>query len=169
MKWIDSGDIKGWVNGKQRHCAQTLPELVRRLIFATAAASSIEEIDFPSGDSISNSGWDGRLKTSVVSPFFPTGTSGWEMGIEKSPGKKAESDYENRTADPLGFTHNGTTFVFVTPRPWPGRDKWQSRKDELHKWKGIRVRRQQRQRCEFRCKSGKFQRNSRYALDGSDL
>src|SRR6266704_1992152 len=139
MKWIDSGDIKSWINGKQRHCAQTLPELVRRLIFATAAASSIEEIDFPSGDSISNSGWDGRLKISVVSPFFPRGISGWEIGTEKSPGKKAESDYENRTADPLGFTHNETTFVFVTPRPWPGRAKWQSSKDQLHKWKGIRA------------------------------
>jgi hypothetical protein len=139
MKWIDSGDIKSWINGKQRHCSQTLPELVRRLIFATADATSIEEIDFPSGDSITNSGWDGRLKTSVVSPFFPTGTSGWEMGIEKSPEKKAESDYQSRTADPLGFIHQDTTFVFVTPRPWPGRAKWQGRKDELHKWKGIRV------------------------------
>src|SRR3989442_12754827 len=119
MKWIDAGDIRNWIHSKQRHCAQTIPELVRRLIFATATASSIEEIDFPSGDSIAVGGWDGRLKTSVISPFFPTGSSGWEIGIENSPGRKANEDYKKRTADPLGFRRNETIYVFVTPRPWP--------------------------------------------------
>ena len=128
MKWIDAGDIKNWVNGKQRHCAQTLPELVRRLIFATATATSIEEIDFPSGDSVAGGGWDGRLKTSAVSPFFPDGASGWEIGAEKSPGKKAEEDYRKRTGNPLGLKRKETTFVFVTPRRWPGRDQWQGGK-----------------------------------------
>src|SRR5437899_437843 len=137
MKWIDAGDIKNWVHSKQRHCAQTLPELIRRLIFATA--SSIEEIDFPCGDSITTGGWDGRLKTSVVSPFFPTGSSGWEISVEASPEKKADADYKKRTADPLGLRLGETTFVFVTPRPWPGRGKWQGRKGRSSKWKGIRV------------------------------
>jgi hypothetical protein len=139
MKWIDSGDIKNWTNGKQRHCAQTLPELVRRLIFATADGSLIEEIDFPCDDNISEAGWDGRLKTSVVSPFFPAGASGWEIGTEKSPGKKAEADYKKRTKDPLGLPRNQSTFVFVTPRPWPERGKWQNRKRTSRKWKGIQV------------------------------
>jgi len=79
------------------------------------------------------------LKTSVVSPFFPTGASGWEIGTEKSPRKKAEADYKKRTTDPLGLPHNETTFVFVTPRLWPGRSKWQSGKRASAKWKGIQV------------------------------
>src|SRR5713101_9534313 len=138
MKWIDAGDIKNWVDSKQRHCAQTLPELVRRLVFATAG-SSIQEIDFPAGDSIAGGGWDGRVTASVVSPFFPTGTSGWEIGIENTPGKKADADYEKRTAEPLGLRPDETTFVFVTPRAWPGRGKWQAGKRASGKWKDVRV------------------------------
>src|SRR6266480_7036224 len=139
MKWIDAGDIKNWVHSKQRHCSETLPELVRRLIFATGASSSIQEIDFPAGDSIASGGWDGRLTTSIVSPFFPTGISGWEIGTEYSAGKKADADYKKRTTDPLGLRRKEATFVFVTPRPWPGRGKWQSAKRASRKWKDIRV------------------------------
>lgn len=139
MKWIDAGDIKNWVHSKQRHCSETLPELVRRLIFATGASSSIQEIDFPAGDSIASGGWDGRLATSIVSPFFPTGISGWEIGTENSAGKKADADYKKRTTDPLGLRRKEATFVFVTPRLWPGRGKWQSAKRASRKWKDIRV------------------------------
>lgn len=137
MKWIDSGDLKNWVNGKQRHCQQTLPELIRRLIFATS--SSIEQIHFPSGDSIATSGWDGSLKTSTISPFFPTGQSRWEIGVEDSAKSKADSDYVKRTADPLDVKLDETTFVFVTPRSWPGRVKWSEEKKKDNKWKDVRV------------------------------
>lgn len=137
MKWIDAGDIKIWATGKQRHCAQTLPELVRRLILATA--NTVEEIDFPGGDSIAGGGWDGRLRTPVVTPFFPSGISGWEISAEKSPSKKAEADYAKRAADPLGFVPNETAFVFVTPHPFANRGKWQSDKCTAKKWKDVRV------------------------------
>jgi hypothetical protein len=137
MKWIDAGDIKSWVTSKQRHCQQAMPELVRRLILATAG--TIEEIDFPSGDSIATGGWDGRLKTPVVTPFFPSGMSGWEIGVERSPGKKAEEDYTKRTSDPLGLTPQETAFVFVTPRSFPNRGKWQSDKRSTSEWKDVRV------------------------------
>jgi len=137
MKWITAGDIKNWITSNQRHCAQTLPELIRRLIFATA--TTVEEMEFPSGDSVANSGWDGRLKTPVASSLFPTGSSAWEIGTEASPGKKAEEDYLKRTADPLGFTQKDTSFVFVTPRAWPGRVEWQNKKRAAAVWKDVRV------------------------------
>src|SRR5208283_1118075 len=137
MKWITAGDIKAWITGNQRHCAQTLPELIRRLILATA--STVEEIEFPSGDSISHSSWDGRLKTPVASPLFPTESSAWEIGTERTPGKKAEEDYNKRTAKPLGFVKKDTVFVFVTPRAWPGRLKWQNEKRAKGVWKDVRV------------------------------
>lgn len=138
MKWITSGDIKNWVTSKQRHCQDTLPELVRRLILAHTG-KTVDEFDFPCGDSVATSGWDGRLKTSVVSPFFPNGTSGWEIGTEKSAPSKAEGDYAKRLSDPLGFTATDTTFVFVTPRAWPGRAKWQAAKRLAKAWKDVRV------------------------------
>lgn len=137
MKWITAGDIKTWITSDQRGCAQTLPELIRRLILATA--STVEEIEFPSGDSVAHSGWDGRLKTPVVSAMFPAGASVWEIGTEATPEKKAEEDYIKRTTDPLGFVQVDTSFVFVTPRPWPGRVKWQNTKRSTATWKDVRV------------------------------
>lgn len=137
MKWIDAGDIKIWSTGNQRDCASLLPELLRRLILATG--DSIKEIVFPSGDSTASGGWDGLLKTDVKSPYFPSGTSGWELGVKTSPGKKAEDDYTKRTTDSLGLSLNETTFVFVTPRSWPGREKWVTKKRATKKWKDIKV------------------------------
>lgn len=137
MKWITAGDIKSWITSNQRHCAQTLPELIRRLIFATA--TTIEEIEFSSGDSVAHSGWDGRLKTPVASTLFPVGSSVWEIGTETSPGKKAETDYVKRTADPLGFIQSETSYVFITPRAWPGRIKWQNEKRATNVWKDVRA------------------------------
>lgn len=137
MKWIEAGDIKNWGTGKQRDCASLLPELLRRLILATG--DTVEQIDFPSGDSIAIGGWDGLLKTEAKSPHFPSGTSGWELGVKTSPGKKAEEDYTKRTADSLGLSLNETTFVFVTPRSWPDREKWVANKRANKKWKDIRV------------------------------
>jgi hypothetical protein len=119
MKWINAGDIRTWIVGKQRHCSETLPELIRRLIFATAG--DITEIDFPSGDSIAIGEWDGRLNTPVVSPFFPTGISGWEISTKTAPGGKANDDYQKRTTDPRGLKPSESSFVFVTPRAWKGR------------------------------------------------
>jgi len=137
MKWINAGDIKTWSTNKQRDCASLLPKLLRRLILATG--DSIKEIDFPSGDSIASGGWDGLLKTDIKSPYFPSGTSGWELGVKTSPGKKAEDDYTKRTDDSLGLLLNETTFVFVTPRSWPDRQKWATKKRATKKWKDVRV------------------------------
>jgi hypothetical protein len=137
MKWISAADIKTWITSNQRHCAQTLPELIRRLVLATA--TTVEEIEFPSGDSVAHSGWDGRLKTPVASPLFPSGASGWEIGTEASPGKKAEDDYLKRTKDSLGLKKADSSFVFVTPRAWPGRVKWQNEKRASSVWKDVRV------------------------------
>lgn len=138
MKWITAGDIKSWIDCNSRHCQETMPELVRRLILAHTI-NTVEEINFPSGDSIVTGGLDGFLKTQVVSPFFPTGVSGWEIGTEKSAQAKAEADYTKRTENPLGLTPAASTFVFVTPRTWPGGEKWQNEKRATGIWKGVRV------------------------------
>jgi hypothetical protein len=138
MKWINAADITNWANTQPRRCQDTLPELVRRLILAhTVNAAS--EFDFPSGGSIAAGGWDGRLKTPIVSPFFPSGPSGWEIGSEKSAQTKADADYTKRSADPLGMVLNETTFVFVTPRLFPKRAKWQSTKQATGTWKDVKV------------------------------
>jgi hypothetical protein len=138
VKWITAADIANWANTQQRHCQETLPELVGRLILAHTA-NAVEDFDFPIGDSVAIGGWDGRLKTPVASPFFPSGISGWEIGAEKSAQSKVEADYTKRLADPLGMTPAETTFVFVSPRSFPKRNTWESTKKTLGNWKDIRV------------------------------
>lgn len=138
MKWITAADIANWANTQQRHCQDKLPELVGRLILAHTA-NNVEEFDFPSGDSVATGGWDGRLKTPVASPFFPTGSSGWEIGTEKSAQTKAEKDYTKRAADPLGLIPADTAFVFVTPRSFPKRTKWSYDKKAAAFWKDVKV------------------------------
>jgi hypothetical protein len=139
MKWITASDITNWANTKKKHCADTLPELIRRLISATVP--SIEEIDFPAGDSTSSGGWDGRLRVpdTVTSSSVPSGISGWEIGAEKSSGVKAEEDYKKRSTDPRGFATKETTYVCVTPRIFPDRDRWQAEKRQEGVWKDVRV------------------------------
>ena len=137
MKWITAGDLKNWVTSERRHCEQTLPELIQRLILETA--SGVSRITFPSGDSVTTAGWDGNLETRSVSPFFPRGISGWEIGVEPSPEKKADKDYAGRSRKPLGLVKKESTFVFVTPRPFPKRTEWEARKRRGKVWADVRV------------------------------
>lgn len=138
MKWITATHIANWANTQQRHCQETLPELVGRLILAHTA-NAVEEFDFPNGDSVATGGWDGRLKTPVTFPYFPNGSSGWEIGTERSAEGKANGDYTKRVADPLGMVPADTTFVFVTPRSFPKRNTWQTTKKALSNWKDVKV------------------------------
>lgn len=113
-----------------------MPELIGRLILATASGG-IEQLHFPSGDSIATGGWDGLLKVTTGTPFFPSGVSGWEIGTGVSCGNKAEEDYEKRTEDPLGLQPNESAFVFVTPRAWRNREKWQTKMRAAGAWKAV--------------------------------
>jgi hypothetical protein len=137
MKWIDAGDIKHWLYSDKKQCEQVLPELIQRLILATT--DSIEKINFPSGDNTALGGWDGILNTTLSSPFFPIGVSGWEIGTDASPKAKAESDYTKRTLDSKGLKPSDTTFVFVTPRPFANHEEWAAAKRTEEKWKDVRV------------------------------
>lgn len=138
MKWIEEGDIKKWVEGRQKDCQQKLPELLRRLLLANPP-DAIQDCHFPGGDSTSNPGWDGRLTTSIQQPFFPLGVSRWEMGTDRSASTKAEADYRKRTLGPIDVDPKDTSFVFVTPRPWPDHVVWQAAKRKQKKWKDVKV------------------------------
>ena len=61
------------------------------------------------------------MEASVADAHVPQGTSRWEIGAGQDPRRKAQSDYRKRTANPLGANPATTTFVFLTPRSWPGR------------------------------------------------
>ena len=54
MKWITAANITHWADTNSRHCQEHMPDLVRRLLSATA--TSIDSIEFPCGDSITIGG-----------------------------------------------------------------------------------------------------------------
>ena len=75
-------------------------------------------------------GWDGIAAVPAASPWVPAGITGWELGCEARPRitRKASDDYTKRTRNPLTLTHADSTFVFVTPRAWPGKKRWVTRR-----------------------------------------
>nr|WP_314671728.1 hypothetical protein [uncultured Porphyromonas sp.] len=113
------------------------PHLISRLIRATTAKDT--KVDIPWGSATYIGGWDGIVDSKEKTRYVPRGISLWELGTDQNPKKKADADYEKRTKEPLGYTPQDATFVFVTPRTWTGKDTWVKRKKEEKKWKDVIV------------------------------
>ena len=113
------------------------PYLISRLIRATTAKDT--KVDIPWGSATYIGGWDGIVDSKEKTRYVPKGISLWELGTDRDPKKKADTDYEKRTGDPLGYTPHDATFVFVTPRTWTKKEEWVSQKKEEKKWKDVIV------------------------------
>jgi plasmid maintenance system antidote protein VapI len=134
---ITARQIEGWADGSIR-ARDHLPALLRRLV--NGSGLPLTEVDFPAFDSAQRSGWDGKVTTDAASPWVPRGKSRWEFGCDKNVAKKAEDDYQARLADERTADDRlETTFVFVTPRNWPGKDKWAEAKRAEGVWKDVRA------------------------------
>ena len=94
---VTAKSITKWAEINSRQAQETLPLLIKRLVFASVHPSSIR---FPSGDSILEVGWDGILKTDFGNLYVPIGESAWELSTQKAVGAKANSDYSKRTEKP---------------------------------------------------------------------
>lgn len=129
--------LQGWADGIDAR--SLLPVLLRRL--AHTAASGLSEVDFPGYDNSQRPGWDGWIVAEEVSPWVPAGKSGWEFGCNKNPKNKADEDYGARTnGDSLSPDERSQiTFIFVTPRMWPGKTKWVKTKNAEGLWKEVRA------------------------------
>lgn len=136
---ISSHDIDTLFASTRRDAQELLPHLVRRLIRASCHASALVQVQMAAGDDIASYGWDGLVQHDATHPFVPMGVSGWEIGVSGDPADKATRDYAKRTADPLLLVPQESTFVFVTPRMWPGKQTWLSNKRADSPWKAIRV------------------------------
>ena len=136
IKWVDATDLEQWSD--RRDAQNTLPELLRRLVRATAP--KIKRMDFPSGESIQYSGWDGICEVEGETQYVPNGFSSWEIGTQKKGIKgKADTDFKKRTEDPLGIDPRRSTFVFVTSRRWPGKSSWVQSRLREGKWGDVRA------------------------------
>jgi hypothetical protein len=114
-----------------------LPRLIRHLILETG--SSVVHLGFPAGEGVRTGGWDGTVRTSEATPFIPRGLSLWELSVSKSPGTKADSDFEKRLDTPDGTPTSDSTYVAVSLRPWTKREEWASARAAQGRWQSVRA------------------------------
>ena len=114
-----------------------LPVLLRKLVHSTG--HGLRQVDFPGYDNAERKGWDGLVEADAATPWVPEGKSGWEFGTSQRPSRKAESDYATRLASVPPAERAECTFVFVTPRNWPGKTDWAKGKNAAGDWKAVRA------------------------------
>lgn len=125
------------VNWSDQRAAQgILPVMVRRLINTTAQINSIA---MPGGESVGEPGWDGVLNVAVGNAWVPNGSSCWELGTSADPARKARADFKKRVTELSGEHAAQTTYVFVTPRRWRGKGKWQEKARNQEVWADVLV------------------------------
>ena len=132
---ITAHQISAWAD--TIHARDRLPALLRTLVHSTG--SNLTAVDLPAFDNSQRKGWDGQVTSGSATPWIPRGQSGWEFGCDKNPQSKAESDYQTRTAGVSAKERKSTTFVFVTPRNWAGKDSWAKEKKARDEWKDVRA------------------------------
>jgi hypothetical protein len=84
-------------------------------------------------------GFDGVVQAGRGTPMVPAGLSVWELGVGDDPRHKANDDYSKRAKDHAGFDPATTTFVFATPRQWPGKEAWASEKRLERVWADVQA------------------------------
>ena len=133
---IKANDIEGWVS-HNIPARSRLAVFLRTLVHSTG--SGLTKVDFPGNDDAERPGWDGFVEASEGTPWVPAGRSGWEFGINEDPKAKAEGDFEKSVKALDKKERAETTFVFVTPRRWPGKTAWVAAKQAKRLWKDVRA------------------------------
>jgi hypothetical protein len=131
---ITATHIAQWANKVEAR--GLLPLFVRRLISAT---SEITALSMPGGDSVGSPGFDGVIQASVGNAWVSTGVSYWEMGCGADVIAKARSDFKTRCKSSPRDAAINSTFVFVTPRRWPAKQKWITEARRENHWSDIRA------------------------------
>lgn len=94
-----------------------LPRLIRTLIRNSISSANLTECDFPVGDDIGQSGFDGYVCSSSNHERVPNGVSVWEIGTGKDWRAKFNDDISAAISKISGDTDPAeVTFVFVTSK-----------------------------------------------------
>ena len=133
---IEARQIHGWAEGNL-DARRLLPVLLRKLVHSTG--DDLRQVDFPGYDNAERRGWDGWIEAGAATPWVPEGKSGWEFGTNRAPPGKAEHDYRARLKSISPVERAECTFVFVTPRNWPGKSEWARDKRATGDWKDVRA------------------------------
>jgi transcriptional regulator with XRE-family HTH domain len=134
IRYVNGTDLAQWA--ERRDGQASMPTLIAKLVRASGSAS----LHFPSDEAVQFAGWDGTTQAAIASEYVPAGCTGWEIGTQREGiAGKANEDYAKRTEDRLGLEQSESTFVFVTPRPWPRKDEWAHQKRAEGAWKDIKA------------------------------
>lgn len=133
---IKSRQIEDWAESNLE-ARQQLPVLLRRLIHSTG--HELRQVDFAGYDNAERKGADGVVEAGAATAWIPEGTSYWEFGVNQKPAAKAEGDYSARTSSVPAGERAQSTFVFVTPRNWPGKTEWETKKNSAGAWRAVRA------------------------------
>ena len=133
---IEARRIEDWAATNIR-ARDRLPVLLRRLVHATGR--ELRHVDFPGHDNAQRHGWDGRVEAEAATLWVPEGRSFWEFGVDGRPAAKAERDYRTRLGALPPGERAKCTFVFVTPRNWPGKDEWVRGREAAGDWRAVRA------------------------------
>jgi len=133
---IKARQLEAWAES-HLDARASLPVLLRKLVHSTG--SDLRQVDFPGFDNSQRKGRDGMVETGAATPWVPGGKSYWEFGTDQRPGTKAEHDYKARLASVDAADRANGTFIFVTPRNWPGKTEWAERKNTAGDWKAVRA------------------------------
>lgn len=133
---IKANDIEQWVS-RNIQARSRLSVFLRTLVNSTG--TGLTKVDFPGNDDAERPGWDGVLEATDATPWIPSGRSGWEYGTNEDIPTKATGDF-NKSVKAINKNERAdTTFVFVTPRHWPGKDAWVKKNQEKGLWKDVRA------------------------------
>ena len=133
---IKANDIEAWVHGNIA-ARSRLAVFLRTLVNSTGI--SISNSNFPGNDDAERPGWDGYVDSAESTPWIPRGLSGWEFGTNQNIKQKADGDFAKAVNATPKVERDQTTFVFVTPRRWIGRDEWIKANQARGLWKEVRA------------------------------
>ena len=133
---IKANDIEAWASANITARIR-LSVLLRTMVNSTGMG--LTKVDFPGNDDAERRGWDGFIDAQQSTAWIPEGSSGWEFGTNKDIKRKADRDFAKSFEATDKAERDRTTFVFVTPRHWPGKTDWIKENKAKGQWKDVRA------------------------------
>ena len=116
-EYVNASQLSQWPDVRPRDAQAMFPKLIRELLMEHPGSTAVS---VRVGDGVALPGWDGTATLVTPNAILPAGDCVFEFGVGQDPRDKANHDFNNRK----GFADNDKTYVFATPRRWPGKEKW---------------------------------------------
>ena len=134
---IGAAEIENWSLAKRISSRAALPLLIRRLAYATT--HDLAELDFHGEEEAERHGWDGESTTATGSEKVPDGKTCWDLSNSGNLPGKPNNDIRDREASLSVRKRKEITFIYVTPRRWPGKEVWAEMHRASGRWRDVRA------------------------------